>query len=326
MMARENMKVKVDVDLRSFLQLPNGKQRQVNVDSPVSVYFGFNQEGAMRLSFLSAIEPLKVESTANLMVSYNNDKVFGFWSHFDLIESKQETVFLSFAQNLIEATLFCTTVEQALIAIKQRFITWKTLFKKIPTTTIPYNTIQGVYGELLFLYRYMIPHYGVNRAIMAWSGPDSKSKDFAIDDTWFEVKTIGANTSKIHISSISQLSSEKSGKLIVIKVEAMSDEYENDCACIAKLFDRIKEEIKEEAVEDVFYSKLSATGVMQSDEAINYCFSPKEEYRYVVDEIFPKITEKNKPFSEICDVEYDLSLNALEKYLEHQNDIAGRIS
>ena len=306
-----------NIDFLSLLQQPNGEQKRLDIESSISIYFGYSQEGFIRLSFLSTIKPFKVESTANLLVSYNDDPTGTFWSHFDLVERNQEIVFLSFVNNLIESAAYCITEEQALRAIKQRFITWKTLFKKNVVTSLPNTIVQGVYGELLFLYNYMIPHYGVEHSIMAWAGPEGKSKDFAIDDCWFEIKTIGANTSKVHISSLSQLSSEYPGKLVVIKVEALADQYDGDSSCIADLFEKIKDKIKSEAVENVFYSKLALTGVMQSSEAMNLKFKQKEEYHYIVDEAFPKITEKTKPYHEICDVEYDLSLHALDKYLEH---------
>ena len=63
-------------------------------------------------------------------------------------------------------------------------------------------------------------------------------------------------------------------------------------------------------------SRFSLTGIVQSDEAMNLKFKSKEQFHYIVDEAFPKITESTKPYPEICDAEYDLSLNALDEYLE----------
>lgn len=306
----------ISIDFLSLLQQPDGKQKKLDIESSISIYFGYSQEGFIRLSFLSTTRPFKVESTANLRVSYNDDPTGAFWSHFDLIDKNQEVVFISFAKNLIESASYCVTEEQALRAVKQRFMTWKSLFKKNIVTNISSMIVQGVYGELWFLYNYMIPHYGVEKAIMAWAGPEGKSKDFAIGNCWFEIKTIGANASKVHISSMSQLSSDKPGKLVVIKVEALADQYDGDCSCVADLFNKIKDEIKDEAIENVFYSRFSLTGIVQSDEAMNLKFKTKEQFHYIVDESFPKITDSTKPYPEICDVEYDLSLNALDKYLE----------
>ena len=308
--------METNIDFLSLLQQSNGDQKRLDIESAISIYFGYSQEGYIRLSFLSSLKPFKVESTANLQVSYNDDPTGAFWSHFDLIDKNQEVVFISFVKNLIESASYCITEEQALRAVKQRFITWKSLFKKNVTASIPSMVVQGVYGELLFLYTYMIPRYGVEKSIMAWAGPEGKRKDFAIDDCWYEIKTIGANTSKVHISSMSQLSSDKPGRLVVIKVEAFADQYDGDYSCVADLFNKIKDEIKDEAIENVFYSRFSLTGIVQSDEAMNLKFKSKEQFHYIVDEAFPKITESTKPYPEICDAEYDLSLNALDEYLE----------
>ena len=57
------------------------------------------------------------------------------------------------------------------------------------------------------------PKYGINTAVQAWGGPDMQSKDFTVNETWYEVKTIGANADSIHISSLTQLASEYTGHL-----------------------------------------------------------------------------------------------------------------
>ena len=64
--------------------------------------------------------------------------------------------------------------------------------------------IKGLIGELLFLTDNMIPNYGETRAIQAWSGQEMTRKDFSIDDTWVEVKTIDFGKPTVVISSLEQ--------------------------------------------------------------------------------------------------------------------------
>ena len=123
--------MEINIDFLSLLQQSNGDQKRLDIESAISIYFGYSQEGYIRLSFLSSLKPFKVESTANLQVSYNDDPTGAFWSHFDLIDKNQEVVFISFVKNLIESASYCITEEPALRAVKQRFITWKSLFKRL---------------------------------------------------------------------------------------------------------------------------------------------------------------------------------------------------
>lgn len=292
-------------------------QKKLDIDSPLSVYFGYSQEGRIRLSFLSTKMPFKLESTRNIVVSQHRESTGGYWTHFDLVEKEQKKVFLSFSQSILDSVLYCTTEEQAFASLKKRYVTWKALFKNEPNSHLSQDVIQGVFGELYFLNEFMIPQYGVDRSIQSWAGADGKSKDFSIDDQWFEIKTIGANSNQIHISSLTQLDALTSGSLVVIKVEGMSEESSGDSVSILELFDAIRAAITDEAIENIFFSKLAITGVSTSEDAMRMKFVVKDIHKYLVDEKFPKLTDKTKPFTEICEAEYSLSLNSLAKYMEN---------
>lgn len=308
--------MKTNIDLDSYLQHDEKRLKKLSVDSPLGAFFGFSLDGKIRFAISSTIEPCKFESTKNILTSYAKDSLGIYWSYFDLCDNCQKMVFLSFVRNLIDSVLYCVTENQALLSLKKRYATWKMLFKKVPTSGISSEEIQGAYGELFFLKHIMIPKYGIECAVRSWSGPDKKSKDFSVNNKWFEIKTIGANASTVRISSLSQLSSNEIGKLVVIKVESMSEEYRSEDSCIAVLFEDIRKSINDEAVEELFFNKVSATGVIASDDAMNKRFCVKDICKYIVDEKFPKITDATKPFDEICAVEYELSLGALRKYME----------
>lgn len=303
-------------DLSGILNQISGIQKKLDVDTLVSVYFGYSQEERIRLSFLSVKKPFKMESTRNIAIIQEPEVTGGFWTHFDLLDRDQKKVFLSFAQNMIDSVLYVTTEEQAFNALKHRYDTWKTMFKSNSNTRLSREIIQGVFGELYFLKEFMISKYGVDRAIQSWAGADGKSKDFSIDEQWFEIKTIGANSDRVHISSLTQLDSANLGRLVVLKVEAMSEEFSGENTSCFDLFDSIRSIITDEAVENVFYSKVASTAISASEEAFQSKFVVKDFLRYLVDDKFPRLTERTRPFAEICEAEYCLSLSALAKYKE----------
>ena len=98
------------------------------------------------------------------------------------------------------------------------------MFKKV-SCSLSNEKEQGLFGELYFLDKYMIPKYGVDNSINAWTGPLGYNKDFSINNTWYEIKTIGVNSTCINISSLSQLSSDIPGILTILGLKKMSEEY-----------------------------------------------------------------------------------------------------
>ena len=137
-----------------------------------------------------------------------------------------------------------------------------------------------------------------------------------MDTEWFEVKTVGANTTTVHISSLAQLSSDHDGHLIVVKAEAMSDQFSNGESSIEELFNYIFAQINDETAEGIFLSKLSAFGFDSSDESFMSKFDVKSMTSYKVSGDFPRLTEKDITRPEICDVSYSLIINSLKGYTE----------
>lgn len=302
-----------------FLSLADelsGNQKRLAVNSALGVYYGQSKEGHLRLAFLSVSSAPKLESTKLLKVTQGAESENVFWTCFDLLQHDAQKVFFTFCENLIEAVTNIMDEQKALQQLKKRYITWKTMFKRDSGNKVSSEVLQGLFGELYFLKKYMLEQYDASVAVQAWSGPDARSKDFAVGTDWFEIKTIGANSPHIRISSLAQLSSDYDGRLVVIRAERMSDQFENGEACVHDLFKHILTIINDETVESVFLSKLSACGYDISDESYTAKFDVKSVARYKVSGDFPRITENDIQRAEICDVGYSLILNALKPYME----------
>lgn len=293
-----------------------GNQKRLSVDSALGVYFGLSPEGAPRLSFMSKDKAPKLESTKTLKISQGAESDTVYWTCFDLLQNEAKKVYFTFCTTLIDAVTGVTSEKAALQAMKKRYLAWKTMFRREIKAKIPTEVLQGLYGELYFLLHHMIPLYGTERSINAWSGPDNKSKDFAIDSTWYEIKTIGANATEVHISSLAQLSSSYDGHLVIIRVESMADEFDSTEDSIGKLLTAILSIITDETTESLFLSKLSAFGFDSSDNSFNSKFDVKMLGLYLVNDAFPRLTEKDINFPEMTNVQYSLNVSALKKYME----------
>ena len=298
----------------------SAKQKKLTVSSPLGVYYGISEEGYYRLSFMSKYRCPHLEGTKTLRVLQGNEGDAIFWTCFDLLNMDAKKVFYAFCQNMVESVCQHPDENSALKELKKRYATWRNLFKKDFTTAFPAEIIQGLYGELFYLKNYMAESYGIDHAVRAWGGPDFLSKDFSIGTDWFEVKTVGANAHSVTISSLAQLSSEYSGRLVVIRVEAMSDEFSNGESSVGELLSHIQTAITSSETTSILVDKLNSFcnshNIELTDLAMSKKFNVKDLKHYIVSDGFPRITEKTAPFPEITAVEYKLSLAALDRFKE----------
>lgn len=293
-----------------------GNQKKISVDSCIEVFFGYSFDGNLRLSFMSRNTPPKIESTKILHVVQGRENKDTYWTSFDLLNTDLREAYFSFCENLINSISGITDEGTALNLLKRRFVTWKTLFQKASSQDISKEKLLGVFGELTVLKEILAPKYGINTAVQAWGGPDMQSKDFTMDNTWYEVKTVGANTDSIHISSLTQLDSEYNGHLVVVRAEAVSPEFNGKCSAIIDLVKEILLMVSDENIENMLISKVHSIGIDIFGSEISDRFDVKSVTSYAVNGEFPRITPKNVPYSEIIGVQYEISTAAIQRYAE----------
>lgn len=296
------------------------KQKKIDIKAPVNIFYGVSEEGYLRLAFMSSTKCQQLESTKLLRVTQGIEGDKFYWTCFDLLNLDAQKVFFTFCENLIEAVAGSTDEIEALRNLKNRYNTWRTLFRKDFAQKIPVEILQGLFGELYYLKNHMSLKYGIDSAVSSWGGPDFLSKDFSIGTEWFEIKSVGANSSNVRISSLAQLSSETTGHLVVIRTEAMSDEFSNGESSIEELLKAILFNLTNIATKNTLIDKINNFcenhKIELTDECLSKKFMVKDVKHYKVDEEFPRITEKTVPFVEITAVEYSLSIAAINKYLE----------
>ncbi len=290
----------------------NNQKKAVN-DSKVKVYYGITKDGFARLSFLSTLKPPKIDSTKMLRVVQGEEGKGNYWTCFDLLNREFEKIFFMFCNDITSSIQNLENEAKELNTIKERFSIWKIMFKKV-RSSLSSEKEQGLFGELYFLDKYMIPKYGVENSVNSWTGPLSYNKDFSIDNTWYEIKTTSVNSTCVKISSLLQLSSDIPGNLSIIKIEKMSEEYNNGICSISDIFNKILKQINDCELQEKFVSKV-----------LEYGFNPETDFQknkytvsnitiYKVDNDFPRLTEKDIKFQEIDNVTYEIIIKTIEKY------------
>ena len=281
----------------------------------VKAYYGINKDGYYRLSFLSSKETKIKGDTKNIGITYGNSSENNYWTCFDLKNESLLSVFCTFGEDLVSCVLDEKDEDKAISKLRSRFSTWLTLFKKT-RSPLSIEQAKGLYGELYFIDNYLFDIYGEYKTINGWSGPENYSKDFSIDNTWFEIKTANVLSPTIKISSIQQLSSENEGKLIVVRIEDMSDAYIGSNSSINELCVSILARISDINIKDIFLEKISDAGYDFSDEIGDRKFHVEKMEKYVVNDKFPILRENDLSEKAINNVSYDLIIRMLDDYKE----------
>lgn len=289
-------------------------QRKINVNTKVNIYYGLTRTGCKRISFLSSCRPYTIESTKLIEVQQINESDNVYWTCFDLVDSNAESVYFSLIEDLIWSIEKCNDELSCMKEIKNRFLIWRKMLGRVVTIGLSEEKTRGLYGELYFLFNYMIPHFGVDDSIKSWGGPDGDSKDFTINNSWYEIKAIGMNTNEVKISSIAQLDSDVKGDLAVIRIEGMSEAFSNGMSSIEELVTLIFNNIDALDTRELFISKLDKSKYSPLDSAVKEKFKAYDISLYLIDEKFPRLLGKDIKHAEIFNVTYSLYIKAIEKY------------
>lgn len=291
------------------------EQRRISVNSCLKVFFGITTDKYYRISFISSTRPLEIESTKQIKVTQGKESDEVYWTCFDLISEDAKEVFFVFCDSLISSIDNVFEEYEALADLKERYYAWRLLFRN--KGKMPYELYQGLFGELYFLSEYLAKQVGIDAAINAWVGPDGYSKDFSINSSWYEIKTIGTSSESVKINSLAQLDSEVNGHLVVLVVERMSDQYDSGICSVSILYHSILDSINDHQMRETFINKTLKYGYSDEDESLNnQKFEMKNISSYCVDKQFPKLTRKNIRANAISQVSYDLTISAINEYLE----------
>ena len=290
-------------------------QKLINLHGVVKAYYGINKNGFFRISFLSKDNPDIKGITKNIEIVQGEGGNNNYWTCFDLKNDSLLSVFCTFGEDLISCILNEKNEYHALNNLRIRFNTWLALFKKSRTPLSP-EKAKGLYGELYFLDNYMNLKYGIENAINSWSGPEMYSKDFAINNTRYEIKTINNGVATIKISSLQQLSSDVSGHLVVLKVEEMAETYNNEKSSINKLCQSIISQINDNEIKDKFLQKLSDIGYDFCDDLGNKNYQVHSLTAYYVDEKFPALRENDIKSDAINNISYEIVIKLIRNFEE----------
>lgn len=288
--------------------IPNSYKR-FDAIHPFDIYIGLNISSKKSLAIIANGKLENIESTKMINVSASQREDKKITITFDLLENEMSDLFYRFCSDIIESS---KSLNKDIIQfVLKRWKNWIALFRNSITTILSEVEIKGLLGELIFLNTFMFKKYGYERSLNAWMGPELSHKDFEIDDTWYEIKTMNQNGITVKISSIEQLDSNYVGNLVVLMLEPSNIEVNSNIS-LNSYIEKIKTVIPKNLI-PTFDMKLMKAKYKYEKDYDKYTYSFKNTTYYKVDKNFPRITKEKLPVG-IVKTNYELLLESIESF------------
>ena len=285
--------------------------KRIDAIHPLDIYIGHNEKGNKTLIIVEFGQIEEVESTRMIDVSFTKRTDNKLSLAFSLLDDAMKDMFYSFCEDIVESSKNIEK-EKAIQFIIRRWKDWINLFKNPYTTILTENEIRGLIGELIFLNEFMFEKYGIEKGLNSWIGSSKAHKDFEIEDTWYEVKTIRENALTVKIHSLEQLDSKNLGNLILIRLEP-SNKSINEYIDLNGYVEKIKNKLINDKQKMLFLEKVKEIGYFYTEEYDKYTYRLKKIERYLVNNEFPKIT-KRELRDEIVRVTYDIEIDRIRSF------------
>ena len=287
--------------------------RRVDPSHPVDFFIGYDENGAMQLVLLADEQPDLPPSSRQVLVRSNPRKDGRYALCFSLVNQSLKDTFISLCWDIVTSTYGVETRKAGVETAINRFGKWLILMAKGRDSKLSDAVVRGLVGELVVLRDICIPKYGSPHAIIGWIGPLHADRDFEYEDDWFEVKAASLSRETVRISSFEQLDIDRTGTLVVARIERTAD---SDAEAVS--LNSLVKDVEGLLAEDqdalsTFRVRMVLNGYDASDEKAEERFHLHRYEKYKVYDDFPRI-RKSKLISEINNGEYTLTISALSPW------------
>lgn len=293
-----------------FDSCSNKQFKKYNPENKQDIMIGIDSQGR-KCIFVIGSNTSKVGNSSNVIEVYIEKIKEDTRVSFCLKNNDLYDIFVKFCEDIVESA---ENVERKDIIsfVLGRYNSWERLFKR-HSNFMPEEKIKGLFGELYFMNKFMIPLYGIEKAIEVWGGPDFAYKDYEVDDTWYEIKALKKNSTTVKISSLQQLESDKEGNLVTIFLDK-SNKHVEGAMSLNNIVEVIISNINDNRCLAQFNTKLTDYGYTIDKEYDNYMYEVLGTARYKVTNDFPIIKSSMLP-TEVQNCKYELIINSIASYL-----------
>lgn len=236
-----------------------------------------------------------------------------YYMHIILKNNEDLSIFINLISDLIAYSDACTSGEEGIAMIIERFSMWKSMLKHRGESR---GTAKGIIGELYTIINLLECGVDPISVIDGWTGPEMAQQDFIFSSFWVETKTISTHKSTVTINSLGQLDKpEIPGYLYVVFADQCT-EYDDGAVWVEKLYDKICE-----LVSDNPSALLKFKTKMKEFEYDRFCLPIPDPYVckidkdkvYEVKDKFPRLYNSYN-MNGIKTVHYELLLSVIDKW------------
>ena len=303
----------MDIQEKFRLGRESHTYRRIDSEYRVNVFLGYNEQGQMSMVVTELGLEKKVSSSIiiDVHLKRRNDNKLAL--SFDLLDEKYSAMFLIFCKDIINSCEHAGS-EMAISTAITRWQYWRQMFGNKPKNILSEMEIKGLLGELLALKHFFIPKYGCRKAVEGWLGPLLGHKDFEIDETWFEIKSITESAKQVMISSLEQLESDIDGHLILVRLEKTSP-VNLLALSLNKMVTEIANMLDDPDLTELFFNRLNHCGYAFDEEYNLYQFAFKGLECYLVSDDFPRI-KRSEVSNAIGNAVYTIMINGIASFRE----------
>lgn len=292
----------------------SGGSLKLSVNHPLEWYVRYASPEHKSVVIVSQKAIKKIDSSKCIDATCNQRKDGKYAISFTLLDRKQEDVFITMAGDIIEYSNVDTD-DIALLKVLRRYNAWLKLLDHKSDAVLSSNTQKGLIGELLFLKEKIETGMPPSIALAGWVGPEGADQDFVYSACWHEIKSTGASSTEISISSVEQLDRDDEGELVVYRIDKCAPDQPKSFTLYGLVHDVIELISRHGENPDELILKLGSAGYIDMKEYDKQHFYISSRQIYSVNKAFPRIRRKDIPV-EITNMEYRInipSIKSLEK-------------
>lgn len=218
-------------------------------------------------------------------------------------------IFTVLVQDIASCIAECVTAERCVSALTERLQGWQHFLDEYGPEGLGEEAQRGLYGELWFLRRYVLPTLNSADAINSWTGHRRSPQDFELPHCAVEVKTTsGRQHQKLRIANERQLDDSNISPIFIfhISLDAKLNSGEN----LVNLIEDIRSLISQSPpARQGFEEALRNGGYLDfhSPQYVKTGYSIRQSNVFRVGVGFPRIIESDLP-NGVGDVQYSISV------------------
>ena len=278
-------------------------------EHPYDIFLGIDGQGRKSLVVTLKSKREKVASSKTIAVNFFVRPDGRSSLRFSLENDDFRDIFYKFCEDIIESTKVGDP-DGGFSPIINRWETWINFFQR---TSLPLSEseIIGLIGEIFFLQNVMLEKYGISRALESFIGIDKAHKDFEIDNTWYEIKTIHNGARAVKISSIQQLDSINDGKLEIITID-QGTPGTADSITLNSIVKQFRALLDTDQLLD-FDEKMRKANYIEDVRYDDYNYLLIRRDEYTVTDGFPRISSGILPRG-VTQASYEIDISAIQQY------------